>query len=286
MAMRWDWEDRKPHGLSKKFQNREMLWLWCKLEASGYSLDANRVSDVTSRANHLIASIADNETVGSLREYQDKCFSSRLDDSEFKWINQSDYRLLYWLLEMISGYYPDVVPIASIVTSFDQSVLAPKERIKLIFDLNDIPFKLKKEAMLYLRQTWSTLIEVDPSFDWVNKQDEDQCRWLVDEIIKSDFSSFISPDLRFPVDNEERLLLVFNALDRSRYPLKFKKSLLGELKTKWSRRERKTSAEKMQWNITVKPATQQYIKELAKNKKMSMGEMIDSIVAEEMERRR
>jgi hypothetical protein len=280
--MKWDWEEKKPHGLSKEFKNREMLWLWCRIEENGYRLNASLVSNVTSRANHLIASIADHETVGSLSNYQDKCFSGRLDDSEFKWISYHDERLVHWLLEMIWGHYLPVVPA---VTSFDQSVLAPKERIELAFDLSDVPLKVKKEAMLYLRQTWSTLIEVDPSFDWVDKKDEGQCRWLVDEIRKSDFSPCISPDLNFSVDNEGRFLLAVNAFDRSGYPLKFKKSVLGELKTKWGRRERKTTAEKMQWNISVRPATQQYIKELAKTKKMSMGELIDSIVAEEMKRR-
>ncbi|MDS1311216.1 hypothetical protein [Marinobacter xiaoshiensis] len=281
MAIKWTWEKRKPEGLSG-FKNREMLWLWCRLEANGYILNSNLVSDADSRANHLIDNIADNETFESLRFYRDECFSNSLDSSEFDWINYNDKRLVHWLFEMIWGGYT-AVTVAS--TSFDQSALKPREVIELAFDLNNLPIKVKKEVINNLRNNWSLLIEVDPGLEWVDKENEDQCRWLVDEIRKSDLAPYISPDLQSPVDNEDRFLLFVNTLDRTGMPLKPKKLFLSEMKAKWRRKNKKADAKKVQCNLNVLSSTKEYIEKIANDRSLKMGELIDALIAEEMKRK-
>jgi hypothetical protein len=282
VAFTLNWEKRRPGGLSG-FKNREMLWLWCKLEAKGYDLDQKLVVDFDSRANHLIDSIAVNETVESLCAYRDECFSNRLDDSEFTWIDYNNKRLMEWLIEMLLNRH-FLVTLA--VTRFDESILKLHERIKLAFDLSELSVQVKKGVMTRLRQTWSLLLDVDPSLDWIDIKDDDQCRWLVEEIKGSDLAPYISYRLQFPVNNEDRYLLLVNALDRSNFPLKFKTLFLSDIKAKWNRKKNKESAEKVQCNLNVGLSTKEHIKELAKNRGLKMGELIDALVAEERERKK
>jgi hypothetical protein len=282
VALILSWEKRRPVGLSG-FMNREMLWLWCKLEAKDYDLDQKLVVDFDSRANHLIDSVAESETVGSLRAYRDECFSKRLDDSEFNWIDYKNKRLMEWLIEILFNNH---FSVTLAVTSFDESILKLHERIKLAFDLSELSIQIKKEVMASLRQMWSLLLDVDPFLDWIDMKDNDQCRWLVDEIKRSDLSPYISYRLQFPVDNEGRYLLFVNALDRSNYPLKFKTLYLSDIKAKWNRKKKKESAEKVQCNLNVDLFTKEHIKELAESRGLKMGELIDALVAEERERER
>ena len=282
MALKLGWEKRKPVGLSC-FKNREMLWLWCRLEANGYDLNPKLLGDAGSRANHLIDNVAGRETVESLRAYRDECFSNRLDDSEFNWIDYNNKRLVEWLLESIFGDHISVKPT---VTRFDESTLKSHERVNLAFDLSTLPIQIKKKAITDLRQAWSLLIDIDPSLDWVDKKHDDQCRWLVDEIKRSDLAQWISPRLQSPVNNEERYLLFINALDRSSFPLKLKTLFLSHIKAKWNRKKKKESAEKVQCNLNVNLSTKEYIKELADDRGLKMGELIDALVAEERERER
>jgi hypothetical protein len=281
LAVIMDWEKRRPLGLSG-FKDREMLWLWCQLEVSGYKLNPKLVINSESRANHLIDSIQDDETIRSLRDYRDECFSNRLDDSEFKWISYNDRRLVHWIIEGLDEGHFFIKPT---VTKFNQSVLSSYERIPLVFDLSNLDIQLKKEAMLNICQRWSSLIEIDSSLKWVDKKDESQCRWLVDEIKKSVITPWICSSLRSPVSNDGRFLLVVNALDRSGFPLKLKALFLGELKAKWSRRKKKDDTEKVQCNLNVNAPTKENIKKLAVGRKLKRGELIDALVAEEMERR-
>lgn len=280
MALVWDWEKRRPVGLSG-FKNREMLWLWCRLEANNYDLNPKLVGDATSRANHLIDSIEDKETVGTLRGYRDECFSNRLDESEFKWIDYNDKRMIYWLLEMIGERY---IVVTFAETIFDQSLLTTREQIELAFDSSEVSISIKKDIMISLRKTWSSFIEIDPSLRWVDKKDDEQCRWLVDEIKGSDLAPWISPDLQSPIDNEDRYLLVINALDRSGVPFNFKTLFLGKIKEKWNRKKNKVDTEKVQCNLSVNELTHKNIRELANDRGLKMGKFIDALVAEEMER--
>jgi hypothetical protein len=163
--------------------------------------------------------------------------------------------------------------------------LTPCEQIILAFDLSKEPISFKKEVMKNVRQIWSSLIEIDPHLEWVNKKDEDQCRWLVDEIRRSDLAPYISPDFQFPVNNEDRFLLFVSALDRTGFPLKFKTLFMNEIKEKWNRKKKKADAEKVQCNLNVSSLTKGHIKKLADDRNLKMGELIDALVAEEMERK-
>lgn len=217
-----------------------------------------------------------------MRAYRDECFSKRLDDSEFNWIDYKNKRLMEWLIEILFNHH---VSVTLAVTSFDESILKLHERIKLAFDLSELSIQIKKEVMASLRQMWSLLLDVDPCLDWIDMKDNDQCRWLVDEIKRSDLSPYISYRLQFPVDNEGRYLLFVNALDRSNYPLKFKTLYLSDIKAKWNRKKKKENADKVQCNLNVDLSTKEHIKELAESRGLKMGELIDALVAEERERK-
>lgn len=282
MAVNFGWERRRPVGLSQNFKNREMLWLWCQLEKKGYRLDPALVGDVSGRANHVIDRIldADKETVSDFRFYDNACFSGRLDDSEFKWIDFNDRRLVSWIIENIDrGNLLIGVPI----TNFDQSVLRPSERIKLAFDLSVINIKDKKDTMSYLKNSWSFLIEVDPRLDWLNKKDDKQCRWLVEQLRGGDFADFVYEEFQNPVNNEDRVVMFLNALDRSGVSLNLKKLYLNDLKSKWNRKQKKLDGSKVQCNLNVDSITKENIKKLSGHRGLKMGELIDALVAEEIE---
>lgn len=282
MSFTMGWEQRKPKGLLG-FKNREMLWLWCRLAKKGYRLNPNFVGDSDSRANHLIDSIleADAESVHQLREYRDECFSRQLDGAEFNWITVGDERLKHWFIEALMQYSLELGVIAP---PFDQSVLKCREQAWLAFDLSDATIQVKRRVMADLRRRWSENIEINPGLDWVSKSCEVQCRWLVDEIRQSDFGPWISQGLQFPVSNEDRLLLFFNALDRSCFPPQIKKLFLKDLKSKWSKKSKRTSAEKVQCNLNVDPKIKQYIKESAKSRGIKMGEYVEFLVNEQIKR--
>tara|TARA_R110001583_G_scaffold104780_1_gene252191 strand:+ start:185 stop:1060 length:876 start_codon:yes stop_codon:yes gene_type:complete len=282
LAVNFGWEHRKPVGLSQNFKNREMLWLWCKLEKKGYGLDPALVGDISSRANHVIDKIvdADKETVGDFRNYDNACFSGRLDDSEFKWIDFNDRRLVSWIVENI---YLGNLLIGVPITNFDQSVLRPHERIKLAFDLSMVNIKDKKDTMSYLKNNWSLLIEIDPRLDWVNKKNDEQCRWLVDQLKGGDFATCVSKEFNNPVNNEDRVVMFLNALDRSGVSLSLKKLYLNDLKSKWSRKQKKLDGSKVQCNLNVDSLTKENIKKLSGHRGLKMGELIDALVAEEIE---
>tara|TARA_R110000868_G_scaffold92350_6_gene256180 strand:+ start:39508 stop:40368 length:861 start_codon:yes stop_codon:yes gene_type:complete len=284
MALRFDWEKRIPAGLGG-FDSRAMLWLWCRRVALGYSLNPAFVKDLSTRANHLIDSIKshDEETVRQLEEYRDEYFAARLDDSEFKWIDYRDDRLVRWLLEMLEW---NSVGISFAISNFDQSVLTPRARVELAFDFSQVPLAGKAQAMERLRKTWSSLIEVDPNLAWVDVRDEEQCRWLVDVIKDSELAPWIHAGLQSPVNNKERYLLVVNTLDRSGWPLKAKKLVLRDIKSKWRRKKSKEEGKKVQCNLNVDSATKEGIKQLADDRKLKMGELIDALVAKELERKR
>lgn len=279
----WGWEKRRPYGLSQDFKDREMLWLWCRLLIEGYRLDVNLVSNADSRANHLIESLSDSETVAALSKYQDECFAKRVDDSEFNWIDFKNKRLVLWLLEQLKGGHLSVkVPY----TNFDQSVLKPKEQIQLAFDISPVAMQVKKQDISDLRQMWSSLIDIDPSLDWIDKKNDDQCRWLVSEIQSSDLAPWISSELQFPVNSKDRFHLFINALDRSGIPLQMKRLFVGELKSKWSRRQKKLDGKKVQCNLNVDSLTKENIRKLSDHRGLKMGELIDALAAEEIERLR
>jgi hypothetical protein len=284
MAIVMDWEKRKPKGLDG-FKNREMLWLWCKLERVGYKLNPDLVGDLESRANHLIDRIleADAESVGNLREFRDECFSRQLDESEFKWIVVGDERLKHWLIETLTQYSFDLGVVAP---PFDQSGLRCREQVCLAFDLSDALIQVKRRVMSDIRRRWSENIEINPALDWISKNDEAQCRWLVDEIRQSDVGPWISQNLQSSVSNEDRLLLFANALDRVPFPPRTKKLFLKDLKSKWSKKSRKAVAAKVQCNLNVDPEIKRYIKESAKNRAVKMGEYVELLVAEEIERKK
>lgn len=277
-----DGEKKRPVGLSE-FKGREMLWLWCRLAAKGYGLNPDLVGEEVSRANHLIKSIYDSdvETVRELREYRDECFSRQLDASEFKWIKPHDERLKHWIVETITQYGQQ---IGMRFPPFDPSVLAYREHVMLLFDLGDAPVQTKKWFMSELRRRWSSNIEIDQELKWINKSDEEQCRWLVDEVLQSDIGVSVANALRFPVSNEDRFLLLANALDRSGLGLQFKKLFLKDLKSKWDKKNKKSVAKKVQCNLNVDPDIHRYIKESAKSRGIRMGEYVENLVTEEMKR--
>ncbi|MFB2707150.1 hypothetical protein [Marinobacter shengliensis] len=283
MAVSFGWEHRRPAGLSQNFKNREMLWLWCQLEWKGYNLDATRVSDISSRANHIIDSIldADKETVDDLRRYESDCFSGRLDDEEFKWIDFNNRRLVSWVLGYINS---GMLYVGTPTTNFDQSVLRSHERIKLAFDLSSLALNIKKDTMLHLRNNWSLLIGIDPSLDWVNRKDDEQCRWLVDQLQSGDFAPFISPEFQRPISNEDRVIMFFNAIDMSGFSLNIKRLYLKDLKSKWRRKQKKLDGRKVQCNLNVDSLTKENIKDISVRRKLKMGELIDALVAEEVAR--
>lgn len=280
MSLSMGWEKRRPVGL-EGFKNRDMLWLWCRLEESGYSLNHGFLGSRDSRANHLIDCIEDRETVGSLREYRHECFSNRLEDSDFDWIKGGGDRLIFWVHEML---WSRSLPVALAETRFNQSILSRFDQIALAFDLSKAPINVKKNTIENLRQSWSKLIGIDPYLKWVDIKDEDQCRWLVDQLQSSDLSRFVLPDLAYPVDNKGRLLLLFNALDRSTYGENIKILYINDLKNKWARKKRKSDTEKVQCNLNVNAITKKDIKKLADRRGLKMGEYIDAIVAEDKER--
>jgi hypothetical protein len=276
------WENRRPVGL-KGFKNREMLWLWCRLQRNGYILDSNRISNVDSRANHLIDKIneADKETVGNLQDYVNEFFTSSLRESEFKWIDFNNRRLVLFIISCISsGNFSIRMPY----TLFDPKVLIPRERIKLAFDLSLISINEKKNAISSLHDHWSSAIEIDPSLNWVNTKDDDQCRWLFSELQAGSFASWVSPELNYPVNNEDRIIAFFNALDRSGSDLHLKKLYLKDLKSKWSRKQRKLNGRKVQCNLNLDLLTKKNIKKLSDHRNLKMGELVDSLVAEEVAR--
>lgn len=280
MALYWEWEKRRPLGLSG-FKNREMLWLWCRLEQDGYKFNQELLANANIRANHIIDRIEDVETVGRLAEYRDELFANRLEDEEFSWIKKAGDRLIYWIHERLWARSLLVSPAD---TNFDQSILKRFDQIVLAFDLSKAPISVKKEEIKNLRREWSQLIEIDPYLTWIKEKDDSQCRWLVDEISKSDLYRFVLPDLSFPVDNQDRLLLFVNALDRSGYVTKLKILFLNDLKNKWARKKKKDDAEKVQCNLNVNAITKEDIKKLADGRGLKMGEYIDAIVAEDKER--
>lgn len=224
---------------------------------------------------------SDDETVGTLREYRDECFSRQLGASEFNWIQSRDERLKYWIIEALSHYGQQ---IGANAPPFDQSVLSYREQVMLTFDLGDAPVQTKKWVMSELRRHWSSNIEIDPGLAWISKGDEEQCRWLVEELLQSDIGSWVSHDLQFPVSNEDRFLMIANALDRSGLPLQFKKLFLKDLKSKWDKKNKKTVSEKVQCNLNVDPEIKQYIKESAKDRGVKMGEYVELLVTEEIKR--
>jgi hypothetical protein len=260
-----------------------MLWLWCQLSNKGYVLDESRVIDSNSRAFHLIEKIKESnvETVADLRRYNDECFSGRLDDQDFKWIDFNNRRLVFWIIWLIDSRS---LLVEKPMTPFDQSILSPRERIQLAFDLSSLTIKGKKETLSYLHDSWSQLIAVDASLDWLSRRDDDQCIWLVNELSSSDFSCFVSPDLQYPVNNDERILVFLNALDRSGVSLNLKRLYLKELKSKWRRRQKKLDGNKVQCNLNVDLLTKENIKNISAYRGVKMGELIDALIVEEVER--
>lgn len=284
MPLTMDWEKRRPKGLAK-FGNREMLWLWCKLHSVGYRLNPGLVSDSQSRANHLIDRIleADAESVGQLREYHDECFSRQLEESAFSWIAVGNERLERWITEALWQYS---LGVGTVAPPFDPSALKCLERVTLTFDLSDEPIHAKKQAMSELRRRWSENIKIDPGLDWISTSDEEQCRWLVDEVWQSDYGPYISNELQYPVSNKERFLMFANALDRSGFPPRTKGLFLKDLKSKWSKKSKKAVAAKVQCNLNVDPEIKQHIKEAAKNRGVKMGAYVELLVTEEIERKK
>lgn len=284
MAVNFGWEHRKPVGLSQNFKNRELLWLWCRLEKNGYNLDATKISGKSSRGHYIIDWLMETEevTMNDLRRYENDCFSGRLDDEEFKWMDFSNRRLVSWVLEYI---YSESLSVRVPVTKFDQSVLSAEERIKLAFDLSLMVINIKKGDMLSLRNNWSLLSEIDSGLDWVNVKDDGQCRWLEDQLKCGDFESFISPEFQYPVNSEDRVVMFLNAIDMSGFPLSLKKLYLNELKSKWRRRQKKLDGRKVQCNLNVDLLTKENIKRLAGDRGLKMGELIDALVAAEITRK-
>ncbi|WP_146083428.1 hypothetical protein [Marinobacter flavimaris] len=280
MSLSMGWEKRRPVGL-EGFKNRDMLWLWCRLEESGYSLNHGVLGSPDNRANHLIDCIEDRETVGRLQEYRRECFSHRLEISDLAWIKSGGDRLLVWVHEMLRNRS---LPVAPAETKFNQAILSKFEQILLAFDLSKAPVNVKKDTIENLRQKWSKLISIDPYLNWIDIKDEGQCRWLVDQVQNSGLSVFVPLDFAYPVDNKGRLLLLFSALDRSTYDEKIKVLFINDLKNKWARKKRKDDTEKVQCNLNVDAITKKNIKKLADQRGLKMGEYIDAIVAEDKER--
>ncbi|KMQ76383.1 hypothetical protein [Marinobacter subterrani] len=283
MGVTRDWEDIRPVGL-EGFKDREMLWLWCRLTVEGYKFNADFVGDEESRARHVIKHLhdSDHETVGTLREYRNECFSRQLAASEFSWIQPRNERLKHWIIEALSRYGQQLGVNAP---PFNQSVLSYPDQVMLTFDLGDAPVGIKQWVMSQLRREWSSNIEIDPALDWIRKSDDEQCRWVVEAVLQSDIGSWVSLNLPSPVSSEDRFLIAVNALDRSGLPLQFKKLFLKDLKSKWDKKNKKAVARKVQCNLNVDPMIKEQIKELAKDKGVKMGEYVEFLVTEEIKRK-
>jgi hypothetical protein len=90
--------------------------------------------------------------------------------------------------------------------------------------------------------------------------------------------------LQYPVNNDERILVFLNALDRSGVSLNLKRLYLKELKSKWRRRQKKLDGNKVQCNLNVDLLTKENIKNISAYRGVKMGELIDALIVEEVER--
>ena len=220
-----------------------------------------------------------------------ECSSQILPDNYFEWLKKND-RACFWIWGVV-GRAPDSelgVSSSPQPASFfyhqivsNQNPSSTQDRYECIiefFDRWNQSYDFKINYLNRIKNEWGMVYGSPRPLKWL-KEDDEQCRWALAYIVKSNV-----PSWRFnPVDTKELYLTVIAIFDLWQAYPDSKKLFLQNINKAWSQKKhRDTLIGKKALNTYLKEGTKQKLNELSERQGRKIHEVLEELIVREYER--
>ena len=266
-----DWNVQVPTIIGKLSQ-REVLWFWGQVVTAGAALDPKFIYPKEMAVKHILPFVTGGDSDYNFEIVIADKENCLIPISDFDWIGRNDQRLINWLVHALNSqsfYQPAFLMNPNI---------SKRNRLIATIDLLGMNSSEKSNVLSYFRRDWAAIASQDKIFQWIEKNDDEQCEWIWKRLNAEPIYSLMDFDMLNPVSAEEYYYSFFAKLDRSTLHVAEKEILLGKMKRKWVRL--KQSKKKVQANYQLSPKIKLWVEEMADDEGLGKSKFVEKLISD------
>lgn len=234
----------------------------------------------------------------AIKEFIEKIINNKrkiiLDEEFFRWIKDSE-RACYWLWTIINSpltlwttaersNYIHFLRTTCGLLEYRPGVLTNKLRYKYIVDCFDSVYEkidTKKRMLDELKYLWVDIYKNNGTFKWLNKNNKEQTEWMWSYIQGYEGINSIAKSFPTPLESNKIYLEIYACYDTWNVSKEAKELFRNKASRAWNQichRSRMEKENRVAINAYVTIGAREKLKELSKKNKMTIGELIESLI--------
>lgn len=226
---------------------------------------------------------------------------SLLPLNEFSWIKDDERACYFFWASIYLTYYYSTPNHPTFVTpgqlhihalyynqlSLKNNPSDTMERFDEIvkyFDRIPEPTKWKLDLIAHLKGIWGHIFSSRKPFSWLEKDNDEQCRWAWEYMRKTDsYSSFKPMTYQFtPTSTAEIYLAIYAVYDTWRVAPDFKRLFSIDFNKAWQQKKLRDSRQgKKACSLVLHNDIKLKLDELAKTKNVTLSELVEQLIEKE-----